>query len=113
MSKICCLNFQFYDAFFYGLKSLLLYVRENYFFNTFKDSYGQSKNRIIPKNITKAKETTKDEAVNTKKTVIFEFMEDIIMEAVYMFENFYKMILKFTPEKIGSFLRKVSILKMK
>lgn len=85
-----------------------MYVRENYYFNSFKDSYGQSKNRIIPKNVAKTIESNDDENVNMKKTVVFEFMEDVIMEAVYMFESFYKMILKFTPEKMGSFLQKVS-----
>lgn len=111
VSKICTLNFQFYKAFFYGLASLMAYVHSNYFFSVPKENYGQSKTRLLSKNVNLTKEEMSNEMAETslKNNVVFDFVEDVIKEAILMLENYYKMVLKYTPEKVGSFLRKVSM----
>jgi len=93
VAKICCLNYRFYEAFFYELKSLLTYVRETYFISSFKDGYGASRDSVVT------------EKVENDSNVI----EDAIAEAVSLMKYYCEMTLKFTSRKIESFLKKVSV----
>lgn len=114
MSKVCCLNYKFSDAFFYGLKALLSYVRENYYFTSFNEYHYDdvSKNCVIPKTSRREMEISNNNTYNdfVYRSIHFEFIEDIISEALSLFEKYYKMVMNFTPNEVGAFLNKVSII---
>lgn len=61
---------------------------------------------MIPKS---TRRETEASGVNdaARKSVHFEFIEDIIVEAVSMFEKYYKMVVDFTPNEVGPYLKKV------
>lgn len=103
MAKICCLNYRFYEAFFYELKSLLSHVKETYFISSLKDCYGASKYSLVTE---KVEECNWDQP---KKSANFEIVEDAVAEAVSILKYYCEMTLKFTSRKIESFLRKVSV----
>lgn len=105
-AKLCRLNYQFYEAFFYATKALLTYVKEKYYVTSFKEECTNSTRKpLVPKNVQFGDAST---TVSQEGTV-FEFVEDVVEQAVSIFENYYNLATDFTPNKIGLFLRKVQI----
>lgn len=103
VAKICCLNYRFYEAFFYELKSLLSYVRETYFMSSFKDCHEASKNGVA------TEEAGNSVGDRRKEEENIAIVEDVIAEAVSILKYYCEMTLKFTSRKIKSFLKKVSV----
>ena len=109
VAKICCLNYRFYEAFFYELKSLLAYARGNCGVSSFKDDGAAAQNSLVTREAEKrdpAEDCSQNEPLESAN---LRSVEGVVTEAVSILKYYCEMTLKFTSRKIESFLRKVRV----